>query len=114
MFFHLNACSARGVVNQNAFDDGQFRSENDLGRARNPARRTDALKQALVLHGRILLLKIHDNATARHTGRWSIRTSPGIIARHGRHDGFRKIYSQVLLNRVHRPRRNFPVAFTSA
>src|SRR4029077_3190792 len=54
MFFHLNACSARGVVNQNAFNDGQFRPENDLGRARNPARRTDALKQALVLHGRIL------------------------------------------------------------
>jgi len=91
MFFHLNACSARGVVNEKAFDDGQFWPENDLGRARNPARRTDALKQALVLHGRILLLKSYDNATAQRTGRRSIRTSPGIISRRGRHDVFRRM-----------------------
>ena len=50
MSCELNAGSARRVVDENAVDGGRLRSEKDLGRARDPAARANALIETLVLH----------------------------------------------------------------
>jgi hypothetical protein len=54
VFLELNARSARGIVDQNAGDDRQLRSDKYLGRTRDPAVGPNALIQTFVVHDQIL------------------------------------------------------------
>jgi len=50
IFGELNAGAARRVIDKNAVDGRRLRTEEDLGRARNPASWTNPLIETLVLH----------------------------------------------------------------
>jgi len=50
IFGELNAGAAGRIVDENTIDGRRFRTEEDLGRARNPTSRTNPLIETLVFH----------------------------------------------------------------